>query len=48
LKYYSPLDKTPMSRVTKITVLPALTADLLQASGLLIDNLNCEFMKYPG
>jgi hypothetical protein len=28
-----------MNRVTKISALPALTADLLQASGLLIDNI---------
>jgi len=28
-----------MNPVTKITVLPALTADLLQASGILIDNI---------
>jgi SRSO17 transposase len=39
LKYYSHPNRTLMNRVTKISALPALTADLLQASGLLIDNI---------
>jgi len=37
-----------MHRVTKITALPALTVDLLQESGLLIDNVFAKLWSQIG